>query len=185
MVQYPLAINQCTLNMMAEYYFTQLVDSPTHHENIIDKVFANCLSLINCCTVIPGISDHDGVLISFTAKVHYQSRSKHKCYLWNRANIGEMREILSNFSMWLCDHYSVDTSVDFLWSSIQTKLIDLLDEYVPSKMVAYNNRQPWINRYIKQLSRRKQRCYNRAKENKLASEWAYYKLLKKRITKRM
>ena len=53
--------------------------------------------------------------------------------------------------------------------------------YVPSKMLSSNSRQPWINRYIKQLSRRKHRCYNRAKMGNSPSEWAYYKFLKKEM----
>ena len=50
-------------------------------------------------------------------------------------------------------------------------------------MVSCNSRQPWINCYIKQLSRRKQRCYNQVKISNSPSEWAYHKFLKKEMQK--
>ena len=47
--QYPLDINRFILTMAAECYFTQLVNFPTHRENILGIVFTNRLSLVNCC----------------------------------------------------------------------------------------------------------------------------------------
>ena len=73
-----------------------------------------------------------------------------------------MRVAFTEFSMYFCNHYCDDMPADFLWISIKGELLNLLDKYVPSKMVIVIV-QPWFNRYIKQLSRRKQRCYNRAK----------------------
>ena len=43
-------------------------------------------------------------------------------------------------------------------------------------MIGANCKQPWVNRAIIQLGRRKQRCYNRAKTDK---QWQYYKCLKR------
>ena len=54
--------------MVAECYFTQLVNFSIRRENILDIVFTNRPSLVNCCTVVPGVSDHDVVLVSFIAK---------------------------------------------------------------------------------------------------------------------
>ena len=54
--------------MAAECYFTQLVNFSIRRENILDIVFTNRPSLVNCCTVVPGVSDRDAVLVSFIAK---------------------------------------------------------------------------------------------------------------------
>ena len=60
------------------------------------------------------------------------------------------------------------------------KLIHLLDQFVPFKLRSrYQLKQPWLNRTIKQLSRRKQRCYNHAKSTKSPLLWQYYKTVKK------
>ena len=69
--------------------------------------------------------------------------------------------------------------MEHLWGILRNKLIHLLDQFVPFKLVGTNYKQPWLNRTIKQLSRRKQRCYNRAKSTKSSLHWQYYKTVKK------
>ena len=82
--QYPLDISQFILTTAAECYFTQLINIPTRGENILDIVFTNRPSFVKYCTVVPGVRDHDAVVVSFIAKATYQNEIKHKCYLWNR-----------------------------------------------------------------------------------------------------
>ena len=102
--------------MAAECYFIKLVNFPTHSENIVDDVFTNQPSFVNCCTVVPGVSDHDAVLITFiteaTAWPLIRMRLNIKV-LWNRANFEDMRVVLSEFSVLLCNHYCNDSPVDF------------------------------------------------------------------------
>ena len=56
--------------------------------------------------------------------------------------------------------------VEHLWCVLRDKLLNLLDQFVPFKMIGANCKQPWVNRAIIQLGRRKQRCYNHAKTDK-------------------
>ena len=137
--QYPLDISRFILTTAAECYFTQLVNIPTRGENILDIVFTNRPSFVNYCTVVPGVSDHDAVVVSFIAKATYQNEIKHKCYLWNRGNFVDMRVAFTELSMYFCNHYCDDTPADFLWISIKGELLNLLDKYVPSKMVSCNS----------------------------------------------
>ena len=73
---------------------------------------------------------------------------------------------------------NADTPVEQLWCSFRDYLLNTLDEFVPSKIVRNNQKQPWITRSIKQLGRRKQQCYNKAKATKSVSLWQNYKSLK-------
>ena len=98
--QYPLDISRFILTTAAECYFTQLVNIPTRGENIHDIVFTNRPSFVNYCTVVPGVSDHDAVVVSFIANATYQNEIKHKCYLWNRGNFVDMRVAFTEFSMY-------------------------------------------------------------------------------------
>jgi len=179
--RYPVDINQLILKMVDDCYFTQLVDSPTRNENILDIIFTNRPSLINYCNVISGISDHEAVLTSFMAQAVYHKEGDRKRYLWNKANFQEMNIELSRFTAWFCDHFNIDTPVECLWSHIKSALLSLLDKYVPSKVVKNSNKQPWVNHHIKQLSRRKKKCYKIAKANNSSSEWLRYKSLKREI----
>ena len=83
--------------MSAECGFTQLVDFPTRNENTLDLFFTNRPSLVRYCTGAPGISDHDIVLTSFNSKVMSQKEMEHKCYLWAKANLEEMRMKLYDY----------------------------------------------------------------------------------------
>ena len=76
--RYPVDINQLILKMVDDCYFTQLVNSSTRNENILDIIFTNRPSFINYCNVIPGISDHEAVLTSFMAQAVNYKESDHK-----------------------------------------------------------------------------------------------------------
>ena len=92
-----------------------------------------------------------------------QKEMEHKCYLWAKANFDKMREKLFDYGNDFVNANNVETSVEQLWCSFRDHLLTTIDEFVPSKIVRNNRKQPWITRSIKQLSRRKQKSYNMAK----------------------
>ena len=65
-----------------------------------------------------------------------------------------------------------------MWNDFKNLCDDCLS-LIPSKVTSTKNHQPWISPFIKRLSRRKQRCYNRAKHSHCAEEWQLYYRLKK------
>ena len=174
--RYPLSINKLTLSMTADCCFTQLINFPTRESNILDVVFTNRPSFVNSCTCIPGISDHDAVRVSFHIETTQKDTIKHKKYLWNKANFEGLKRKLLDFSTEFINCNSVGTAVEHLWCVLRDQLLNLLDEFVPFKMVGANNKQPWVNRTILQLGRKKQRCYNQARVTK---QWQHYKCLKR------
>ena len=51
--------------------FVQSVDSPTRNQSILDIFCANRPSLVSCCQILPGISDHEAVLVkTLTVLMH-------------------------------------------------------------------------------------------------------------------
>ena len=67
--------------------------------------------------------------------------------------------------------------MNLLWETLRDKCLDIAD-HIPSKCTSIRQHQPWINRSIKQLSRHKQRRYNKARLTGLAEDWEAYKKLK-------
>jgi len=179
--RYPLAINQLMLKTFADCSFNQMVDSPTRDQNILDIFLTNRPNLIHQCSVEPGICDHDMIYVSVSCKVMKSLRTDRKLYLWNRANFDEIRLKFSTLISSFIEESSIDTPVEDLWTSLCTNLKLVLDEMVPSKMVSGACNKPWINRTIKQIRRRKQKCYNLAKRTKSSTHWNEYKLLKKQM----
>ena len=74
--------------------------------------------------------------------------------------------------------FSTSHSVDSLWTAFKNGCLNVLGSNVPSKMATERYSQPWINRQIKQLTKRKQRAYNRYKKSQSAKDYANYKHLR-------
>jgi len=177
--RYPLAMNQSVLQMSADCYFTQLVNSPTRDKNILDLFFTNRPTSVKSCSVEPGISDHDILLVSICTRVLKPIETCRKLYLWNRANFDEMRAKFTNLSRDFIDHFSINTPIEDMWDCLCNLLKTVLDEFVPFKMTTGTPKKPWINRKIRQLRRRKQKQYNLAKRTNSESHWRCFKTLKK------
>jgi hypothetical protein len=60
---YPKNMNKFFIDTIQEISMEQIVDFPTRLDNILDLVFTTHPSLANKCKPLPGIGDHDIVLI--------------------------------------------------------------------------------------------------------------------------
>jgi hypothetical protein len=54
-----------------------------------------------------------------------------------------------------------------------------MNRYIPTKLTSTRYSQPWINREIKQLTRRKNKLFKKHENNKNSPQWKKYKDLKK------
>ena len=132
------------------------------------------------CYSAPGISDHEIVLVTLEPEAFNNPSKSYKVYLWDSANLSELKKNMCNFTGEFCDQFCDETSVEILWTCLRDKLLFLLDKFVPSKLKNNNNnRQPWVNRHIKQLRRRKQASYNHARFTKSPIDLRHYNKLKK------
>ena len=181
--RYPLAINQVLLKMSADCYFAQLVNFATRDENTLDLFFTNRPMLINNCLQVPGISDHEIVLTSLLTKIPKLHQPHRKAYLWNRANLDDMKHKFISLSEEFMHQHTIDTPVKDLWNSLCEILTSVLNEFVPSKLISGVPKKPWINRAVKQLRQRKQKQYNLARQTNSESHWKHYKTLKKLMQK--
>ena len=69
--------SQIMLDLVNDFNLTQIVESPTRDRNILDLCFVSHPSLVEYCNVIPGISDHDAVIVKtkMTAKISSRIRA--------------------------------------------------------------------------------------------------------------
>ena len=71
------------------------------------------------------------------------------------------------------------TLVDSLWTAFKNGCrINVLGSNVPPKIITELYSQPWIYRQIKQLTKRKERAYNRYRKIQSAKDYANDKHLK-------
>ena len=72
----------------------------------------------------------------------------------------------THFSNELTSLCTPDTDVNTLWNSFKEFNSNLLDDKVPSKMTSARFSQPWINRKVRRISRKKKRAYEKVKHSR-------------------
>ena len=77
---YPNNMNKFFIDTIQEISMEQIVDIPTRLDNILDLVLTTHPSLVNKCKPLPGIVDHDIVLIDTSIEVT-RSKTPQNIYL--------------------------------------------------------------------------------------------------------
>ena len=172
-------INETILEVLANSGLEQVVDFPTRDNNLLDIFATNRPSLVESCKPIPGVSDHEIVHVSSDISAKYQRPVKRKIWLWSKADLPSLKTDMQNFSQHLTEKNSIKTDVNILWTEFSKKCLELMKNHVPSIETSSRYSQPWINRDLKRLSRRKKKAYMRAKRTKKKEDWADYKKSKK------
>ena len=172
-------INTRFLDMIQNCCLEQAVNFPTRNDNTLDLFLTNRPSLINRCIAIPGVSDHDGVFIESSVSAKRGKPVRRKIYIWKRADLDHLKTACLDFQHRFMETYSITSSVQDMWHDISSTLTTLLDSSVPSKMSSSRFSQPWINRDIKALSRRKKKSFKKARSTKKPKDVQRYQHLKK------
>jgi len=175
---YSVALCKLFLTFIEDYGLTQMVDFPTRRQNILDIFVTNRPSLVTTCKPIPGISDHEAVLITSLLRVNIQSPVKRTVYKWNRADWDELNNSARYFCSIFISDFSIDTPIDQMWNRFKNFCLSILTT-IPSKVTNNLSTRPWITPHIKRLSKRKQRLYNIARLSHHQDDWALYYHLKK------
>ena len=95
------------LNFSQEYGFTQIVKFPTRGNNTLDIFATNRPSLVGFCKPVPGISDHEVVMIYSSLKIDLQPIPKRRIYNWSRGDWTEINEKAEYF----CNFFTIQTII--------------------------------------------------------------------------
>jgi polyphosphate kinase len=72
----------------------------------------------------------------------------------------------------------LDRAINEMCDFFKSNILKILQESVPSKMSSSRFSKPWINRTVKQMTRRKKRSFDKARRTKKKSDIARYRKLK-------
>ena len=159
----PLTWNTHTSNwFLNDNGLTQMVNSPTRGNNILDIFITNRPSTMQSCEVIWGISDHEAILTKDTINIHLQDPSKRLIYLWSKADFNNIRQNIQSLIQEYMSSYSVSTPVNVFWNKFSDICYHCL-KLIPTKTLSAKFHQPWITNHVKRLTRRKQQVYNHAR----------------------
>ena len=132
----------------------QEVTAPTRvcstSANVLDLFFCNDQTLASSVLTVPGISDHDVVLVKMCFAVAQRRASvPRKVFLYENGDYASIsRQLLSYFSEFqeLC----LCSDVNGLWNALKTKLLSLTQTFVPSRLISakHRNDKPWLHKEL-------------------------------------
>ena len=107
--------------MMDDNSLTQLVTQPTQQNNTLDLFLCNNPSLIENVKVLPGLADHDTVLVEGTISPIVNKQTPRKIYLFKRADWDGLRAHMESFNSAHAEQETKDCNasvdVESLWKS--------------------------------------------------------------------
>ena len=177
--QNPTALNRHFLDYLDGSGMQQIVNFSTRNNSTLDLFLSNRPSLINRCTSLPGISDHDIVFVESDATPRRIKPVRRKIYLWKHASSLDMKEECIGFQNEFIYKHSSSSDVAGMWDDIKSFLLNVLEKHVPSKMTSTRFNQPWITSSVKRLTRKKKRSYLRARRSRKEKDFHKYRSLKK------
>ena len=102
-----------------------------------------------------------------------------KIFLWKNINLPALKEDAQQFAGDFTARFNSSTPINNLWQSFKDGCSNLVETHVPSKMSSVRFSQPWINRRVRRLSRRKKRAYQKARKTQSQPDIARFKRLQK------
>ena len=161
------------LDFVQDYGFSQMVDFPTRRNNTLDIFATNRPSLVTVCKTVPGISDHEAVLVESSTKVYSQPSAPRTVYKWNKADWAELKSRTEYFSTIFTLEFSTDTWINQMWIKFKNFCLLILSS-IPSKVSNGKSTHLRITPLFKRLSKRKQHMYNKARLSHHQNDWAQY-----------
>ena len=155
--QYPAAMSIIYLNITGPCGVEQLVEAQTRGNSILDLFFTSHSSLVSKCKPIPGMGDHDAVLVDTLTKPQRSKPVHRKTYLWDKADLatGKMKEEATGITDVL--RTIQDEGIYTLWKTFRDQLLTILDSNVPHKTTRSRVTNPWMNTKTRRLTQQKNR----------------------------
>ena len=151
------------ISILALGHLKQIILEPTRLKSVLDLFCTTKPGLIKSVSIVPGISDHDGVVIVDTAiKAVINKKPRRTITLWNKADWELLKQRTISFGedfLQKCSSRSIHDN----WAAFKEH-IKTVKGLVPSKLSSTRFNLPWMTSEIKRLCRKKRRVYNKAKQ---------------------
>ena len=153
----------------------QMVAKPTREQNILDLFFTNRPALVLTCTVEPGISEYQIVIVENRPIACWRKPLTRKVFLWKRADFTKLRKEVTSIEDAISEKFDRTTPINVVWNFFLKEIRDIQDRCFPSQTAAVGFHQPWITTDTKRLSWSKRKAYHKAKFTNKPSDWERFK----------
>ena len=167
--------HQLLIDISQHHGLSQMVTESTRLNNTLDLFFTNLPTLIQEVEVVPGLSDHDAVIVQSKMRMSLAKQANRKIPLYSKANWQAIRADLQSLENKISDLILQGTDVDSVWRKFRDSILLAISQHVPHKMSRKHLSLPWITTQLRRQIRRRNILYCRAKH--LGSTDIYNKFL--------
>ena len=100
--QYTRSINSRFIDTFREIGCQQAVNFPTRLDKALDIFASNRPTIINKCSDLPGLSDHDDIMIGTSIIPRTRRPVRRQIYLWSKAHLPGMKRELKEYLQQSC-----------------------------------------------------------------------------------
>jgi len=150
---------------------------PTHHfttSHTLDLFLTNNILNITNTQVVPGLSDHDMLIIDADLRPMRQKLRPRQIFLYSRSDSDSIKQDLTAYST---DFFSTDPHTRPLssnWNSLKHAIHTAMNRHIPQKTLSSRYTLPWFSRDLRKQHRKKQRLYRRAQTYNTPDNWTAY-----------
>ena len=163
------------IDISIENSLSQLQEKPTRGNSILDLTFTTNTSHIRNLNNIPGLSDHEAVIIDSYIKPIFSVQKKKKVFIFSKADWPSLNSYCQNISNSILSR-TKDYDINHLWDLFKSSLNLGISQHIPSKFIKKRGTLPWLNKNLEKLMRKKTKLYKYAKQN---GDWTKYKIIQK------
>ena len=128
-------VHQQLVDLAIDHNLTQIVEDATRRENTLDLCFTTNPSLIKDVKVIPGISDHDTVVVDSTIRPLYQKSVNKRMYNFAKADWPGLKTKCAELSENIISNSTDSDTIDTLWKKFKEQLDEAISTYIPTKTI--------------------------------------------------
>ena len=171
-------INERVLGLNQLFDLNQMHREPTREDRLLDLFFTNKPNLVKASRTIPGLSDHEIVMVDSDIKAHINTQAPRHIHLWSKADWQKIKDEASAFRLKFLDNIG-NYSVNANYVKFKNFINDIINKHVPTRaMRSPKHNLPWITQKIRRMCRKKQRLFNKAKRSCKSKDWNAYKAFK-------
>ena len=118
------------LDAFSDCMLEQMVTSPTPGQNILDLFFTTNTTLVNKISILPGLSDHDIVLVEVNSRPEIIKQVPRDIPLYQKANWDQLKQTMRDLYTEL-QLEPATTDRQAMWDKFTSRLQQGIDKHIP------------------------------------------------------
>ena len=162
------AIEISFLDLMNDYFLSQLNNKPTRRNNVLDLVLTNVPNLVNIHEVLSpteaeAFTDHNIILFDVLISPKSPVNMNRTVFDYQRGNFDALRSSLESEN--LSNLISVEGDIDHDWLIWKSTFLTIVADHIPTKRLRSRKYVPWLTGEILHNIKKKNSLRQRLKKS--------------------